>query len=159
MQYTQVTSPRWANAEQTAIDCTVTFTGLGVAPFTAGLTDSTPHGVEIFNRAVIGEFGAVAAYVPPPAPTPGQVQAAFTAAIQARLDNFARTRNYDGILSACSYVTSTVPAFAAEAAYCVSARDTTWAAGYAILGDVQAGQRAMPTLEQVLSELPALSWP
>lgn len=95
----------------------------------------------------------------PYAPSPSEVQASFTAAIQARLDAFARTRNYDGILSACSYVSSGVPAFAAEAAYCVAARDATWATGYEILAAVTGGQRAMPTVEQVMAELPALEWP
>lgn len=95
----------------------------------------------------------------PEPPTDAEILAAFTAAIQLRLDTFARTRSYDGILSACTYVTSSVPKFAGEAAYCVGARDATWATGYQILADVQAGDRAMPTVDQVMTELPPLEWP
>ena len=95
----------------------------------------------------------------PDPPTEAEIIAAFTAAIQLRLDTFARTRSYDGILSACTYVTSSVPKFASEAAYCVGARDATWATGYQILADVQAGERAMPTVEDVMAELPSLQWP
>ena len=92
-------------------------------------------------------------------PTPEDQLAAFAAAIQAHLDNFARTRNYDGILSAATYATSTVPKFRAEGQYAVEARDAAWAKGYEIMGAVMAGQRAMPTLEEVIDELPALAWP
>lgn len=91
--------------------------------------------------------------------TPEQVQSAFTAAIQQRLDAFAQTRGYDGILSACTYATSTVPKFQAEGQACVDARDATWSAGYAILAAVQAGERPMPTMAEVMAELPALEWP
>jgi hypothetical protein len=91
-------------------------------------------------------------------PTAAQVQTEFTAAIQKRLDDFAHTRNYDGILSACTYATSAVTAFAAEGLRCVQARDATWTAAYALLADVLAGRRAMPTLSQVMAELPVLSW-
>jgi len=45
----------------------------------------------------------------PPPPTAEQIVAQYTAAIQKRLDDFARTRDYDGILSAASYATSAVP--------------------------------------------------
>lgn len=95
----------------------------------------------------------------PYVPTPDEQLAMFTYAIQAHLDNFARTRNYDGILSAATYATSTVPKFRAEGQCAVEARDTTWAKGYEIMGAVMAGQRAMPTLEDVVAELPALEWP
>lgn len=93
-----------------------------------------------------------------PVPTPEQIQADFTRRIQARLDAFAQTRGYDGILSAASYVTSTNAQFAKEGQYCVSARDATWAKGYEIMGAVQAGTRPMPTWEQLEAELPALAW-
>lgn len=91
--------------------------------------------------------------------SPSQVIAEFTAAIQQRLDDFARTRKYDGILSLASYATDPDPKFAAEGKYGVDARSATWAKSYEIMAAVQAGTRPMPTLEQILSELPALSWP
>lgn len=78
--------------------------------------------------------------------------------VQSNLDSFASTRGYDNIISACTYVTSLVPQFAAEAARCVQLRDSTWSACYAILASVQDGTRAMPTIEEVLAELPTLTW-
>jgi len=159
MQYSSVQSPIWADPDHTAINCRVTFEGLGEVPYTASPTDTVAHSREIFEAAIGGQFGAIAPYVEPPGPTHQQIQAAFTNAIQRRLDDFARTRNYDGILSACSYATSGNAQFAAEASYCVSARDATWATGYEILAAVLSGQRAMPTVDQVMTELPPLEWP
>lgn len=79
---------------------------------------------------------------------------------QQRLDDFARTRNYDGILSACTYATSAVPKFAAEGQYAVQARDATWAALYQFMADVQAGTQPVPTgFEDVEPLLPPLAWP
>lgn len=96
----------------------------------------------------------------PPPPTPAEFIAMTTAAAQERLDAFARTRNYDGILSACTYATSLVPKFAAEGQYCVSARDQTWAALYALMDDVQGGTTPMPeSVEAVMALLPTLEWP
>jgi hypothetical protein len=91
--------------------------------------------------------------------TPEQIKMEIVNAVQNRLDTFAQTRNYDGILSACTYATSTVPKFAADGQYAVNARDAAWATCYQIMTDVQAGTRPLPTVEQVLSELPALVWP
>jgi hypothetical protein len=85
--------------------------------------------------------------------------AQFTALIQARLDAFAQTRNYDNILSAASYATSQNPVFSAEGQYAVVARDDTWARAYEILAEVESGAREMPTEEGLLAELPTLSWP
>lgn len=79
---------------------------------------------------------------------------------QQRLDTFAKTRNYDGILSACTYATSTVPKFKAEGQYCVEARDATWAKLYQIMAEVEAGTRPMPSgFDDVAVELPMLVWP
>lgn len=97
--------------------------------------------------------------VPPPPPTVGEIIATYAAEIQKRLDDFAKTRNYDGILSAATYATSGVPKFAAEGQYAVSARDATWAKCYEILAAVEGGTRPMPTLSEILAELPALAWP
>lgn len=92
--------------------------------------------------------------------TPEQIEADFTAAIQRRLDEFARTRNYDTILSACTYATSTMARFQAEGQACVNLRDATWAAAYDILAEVQAGKRPMPTdIADIEADLPAAVWP
>tara|TARA_R110000868_G_scaffold354563_3_gene615881 strand:+ start:3158 stop:3706 length:549 start_codon:yes stop_codon:yes gene_type:complete len=89
-----------------------------------------------------------------------EVQRQIVTQVQDRLDAFARTRNYDGIMSACTYTTSSIPMFQAEGVYCVGARDTTWATCYDILGDVQAGTRPVPSgYGDIESELPALVWP
>jgi hypothetical protein len=89
-----------------------------------------------------------------------QLQASIVAATQQRLDDFARTRNYDGILSAATYATSTVPTFAAEGQYAVQARDATWASLYQIMAEVQAGTRPMPSgYAEIEGDLPELAWP
>lgn len=89
-----------------------------------------------------------------------QLQDGIVAQTQQRLDDFARTKNYDGMLSACTYATSTVPRFQAEGQYCVEARDATWAKLYDMLAEVEAGTRPMPnSFADVEPELPALAWP
>jgi|GEM_PF-1462008 len=88
-----------------------------------------------------------------------ELQDAFTDAVQTHLDAFAQTRNYDSIMSAATYATSTVPKFRAEGQYAVEARDATWAKGYEILDEVLSGQRPMPSIEEVIAELPPLAWP
>jgi len=46
-------------------------------PFTATSYDSMPHGVDLYNRAKAGEFGAVAPYVAP-IETPNQTTGSQT---------------------------------------------------------------------------------
>ena len=58
----------------------------------------------------------------PVALTPEAFQAQVVSTVQLRLDAFARERGYDGILSACTYVASTVPAFAAGMAIGLASR-------------------------------------
>ena len=88
------------------------------------------------------------------------IQDAIVDATQLRLDTFAQTRNYMGILSAATYATSNVPRFQAEGEYCVNQRDATWAKLYEMLAEVQAGTRPMPTgYADIEAELPVLVWP
>jgi hypothetical protein len=80
--------------------------------------------------------------------------------VQKRLDDFAKTRNYDGILSASTYASSTVPKFQQEGQYAVVARDQTWATLYEILAEVQAGTRPAPqSYADIEPDLPVLAWP
>lgn len=81
-------------------------------------------------------------------------------ATQQRLDIFAKTRNYDGILSLCTYATSTNLKFKLEGQYGVEARDATWEKLYEILAEVETGTRPMPIgFKDIESELPILQWP
>lgn len=89
-----------------------------------------------------------------------RVVSEIVAATQQRLDDFARTRNYDGILSLCTYATSTNPTFAKEGQYGVNMRDATWAKLYEMLAEVEAGIRPVPTgYVDIEAELPVLGWP
>lgn len=82
--------------------------------------------------------------------------------VENRLDSFAQERKYANIVSACSYATSTNPKYAAEAAYCVKMRDATYDACYALLNEylpqIQAGEREIPSWEEIEALLPVLSW-
>lgn len=84
---------------------------------------------------------------------------AYTASVQAHLDAEAQKHNYDGILSACTYATSSVPRFAAEGQACILWRDQVWATCYKILNEVNAGTRTPPDINELLAELPVIAWP
>jgi hypothetical protein len=80
--------------------------------------------------------------------------------VQEWLNAQAQTRGYDGILSACTYATSTVPRFQAEATAAVIGRDNAWADCYSIMTGVQAGERLAPAnKEALLAELTPIVWP
>ena len=83
----------------------------------------------------------------------------LTSAIQSMLDDKAKERNYDSILSLCTYATSPTAKFSDEGQAGVSWRDEVWAKGYAILADVESGSRAIPTVDELLAELPNFVWP
>ena len=82
--------------------------------------------------------------------------------VERRLDSFAQEKKYANIVSACSYATSSNKTFSAEAAYCVKMRDETYAKCYELINDilpkVQAGEREIPTWEEIETQLPRLSW-
>lgn len=89
-----------------------------------------------------------------------KVKQEITNATSKRLDDFAQTRNYDSVLSASTYATSSVPQFAKEGQYCVAMRDATWGKLYQIMTDVESGVRPMPAgYADIESELPDLVWP
>lgn len=85
----------------------------------------------------------------------------YERAIQSSLETFVRTKGYDSVISCCSYSSSTDATFAAEAAYCIQLRDTTWRQFYTMWAQIEAGARTAPTLDALLAELPISSatWP
>jgi len=94
----------------------------------------------------------------PPAPA-GVTVADYTRAVQNVLDSVAATRNYDGILSACTYATSAVPKFQAEGLACVAWRDAVWSSCYATLAQVEAQAIPQPTVAELVASLPSIVWP
>jgi hypothetical protein len=120
--------------------------------------DFMPGLVEVTNEN-IGWVWNGTSFAPAPIP-PSQIQDEIVTATQQRLDNFAKTRNYDSILSACTYAADLNPKFAAEGQYCVDARGATWTKLYEIMDEVEAGTRPMPSgYSDIESELPPLVWP
>jgi hypothetical protein len=92
----------------------------------------------------------------PPPPTPEQMQAAYTAAIEAHVEATARARGYTSAVSCATYAASTIPAWQAEGAAFVAWRDDVWTAALAMLAAVQAGG-AIP--ESPIAGLPEMEWP
>lgn len=93
------------------------------------------------------------------AQTNANIISSLTAAVQKHLDDTAKMRGYDGILSACTYATDTHPPFKAEGQACVDWRGAVWGACYTIMAAVQAGNHAMPTEASLIAELPVMVWP
>lgn len=85
-----------------------------------------------------------------------RTQKQLTNAVQRVLDNKAKELNYDSCLSVCSYIDTGIAKFDAEGRAFRAWRSKVWAKGYEILAQVQSGQRAILTEEELIAELPAL---
>lgn len=112
------------------------------------------------NNATIedkGEYYEVVE-IPPHVPTEEEIQKMLTDGVQSYMDTKAQERGYDNIHTACSYVNSTDEVFKAEGTACLAWRDQVWRKCYDILAEVKTGKRAVPTLEEVIAELPVLVW-
>ncbi|MEY2909068.1 MAG: hypothetical protein RLZZ602_1591 [Pseudomonadota bacterium] len=84
----------------------------------------------------------------------------LTQNVQNRLDVFAKTRGYDSILSATTYVDDPNPKFAQEGEYCKNARSQTWKKLYEILDGVLSGEIPEPSsYSDIEPLLPDLIWP
>jgi hypothetical protein len=71
MKYSQVRNCKWATEDHSSIECEVYFDDINSeewTPYTANPLDHYEHNREIFAKALAGEFGEVAEYVPPPPP-------------------------------------------------------------------------------------------
>lgn len=92
-------------------------------------------------------------------PTQEQIKRTLINAIQSYLDKEAQAHFYDGILSLCSYATSTNPKFGPEGQAGVIWRDDCWSKGYEVLNACEAGTRPIPTVDELLAEMPVMVWP
>lgn len=84
----------------------------------------------------------------------------FKFAIQKHMDDAARATGYDDIKTAVTYADEpSVPKFQNEGRAFRSWRSQCWSYGYQEMDKVLGGTRPMPTVEQMISELPALVLP
>jgi len=79
--------------------------------------------------------------------------------IQAMIDAKANERQYDSGATLASYVNSTIEQWASEAQAFVAWRDAVWLYALAELDKVKKADRAQPSVEDFLAELPVLEWP
>lgn len=113
----------------------------------------------LFPSAILCEYKIIADedYTPPI--DLASLQKEIINRTQSRLDDFAKSRGYDSVLSACTYVASQVPRFASDANVAVRLRDATWAKLYEILGEVESNKRPIPSgFGDIEADLPPLVW-
>ena len=118
--------------------------------------ENNAHIEEIEAFDGVRQFKIVANPEPTKEEIEAHIQKQLTDAVQNVLDFKAQELLYDSCLSVCSYIDTGVAKFDAEGRAFRTWRSAVWAKGYEILAQVQAGQRAIPTEEQLIAELPQL---
>lgn len=94
-----------------------------------------------------------------PAPTLEQRKASLLAAVDAHMNAAAAAKGYDSILSAALRAALPSSAFHDEGVAFGNWMDAVYAKCYEVLADVQAGEIAEPTQEELIAMLPALVLP
>ena len=91
--------------------------------------------------------------------TAEEIQKRLTDGVQNWMDNIVQERNYDNVHTCVgTYLYSPIEKFRLEAEAVRDWVSYVWAKCYEILAQVEAGERDIPTLEEVISELPILVW-
>lgn len=82
----------------------------------------------------------------------------FTDIVQKWMDDIVKKKNYDNVGSVVTYINSTDAVFKAEAVAVNEWRDKVWRHCYSVVNAVVSGERAIPSTNELLKELPALEW-
>lgn len=98
-------------------------------------------------------------YKPVEPPQPELTIADYQSAIQAKIDETARAKQFNDGVTLASYGNSTNALWAAQALAFIAWRDQVWTYCYSQLADVEAGQRPQPIVSELLGELPEITWP
>lgn len=94
-----------------------------------------------------------------PIPPPVYTEQDYANAIQKHIDATAQDRQYSDGISLASYDSSTNPTWAAEAQTFIAWRDQVWIYAFTELEKVKNGTRPQPSIEELLAELPSITWP
>lgn len=136
----------------------------GVFLIPGGAIDAAPPTIPAGKRARWAGASWVFEDLPEPEPepepeplTPEQIMARLKARVQLWLDEQARALGYDDIKSAITYAEEpAVPKFQQEGQALRRLRSLAWARYYEIMDPVKAGQRPIPTEEELIAEMEAL---
>ena len=91
--------------------------------------------------------------------TAEEIQKRLTDGVQNWMDNIVQERNYDNVHTCVgTYLYSPIEKVRLEAEAVRDWVSYVWATCYEILAQVEAGERDIPTLEEVIAELPVLVW-
>jgi len=114
----------------------------------------------VVEEVTVRRFQIVAIPEPSEEERIAALKADYESAVEGWLAEFAATRGYK-VSNMGAYANSTNPTFRAEALYYIELQDRTWETCYAILNAVLAGERPVPTREQLFAELPVSTalWP
>lgn len=94
-----------------------------------------------------------------PPETAEEIQKRLTDGVQNWMDSKVQERNYDNVHTCVgTYLYSPIEKFRLEAEAVRDWVSYVWAKCYEILAQVEAGERDIPTLEEVIAELPELIW-
>lgn len=85
-----------------------------------------------------------------------QIIKSFTKMIQSYMDSKAQELNYDSVFTAITYENDSNKKFAQEAKAFKAWRSQIWTTCYAVLDEVLAGTRSIPTKEELLALMPEL---
>ena len=86
-------------------------------------------------------------------------KARFEHAIQQMVDAKPLEKDFRDGVTLASYSASTIPLWQSQALTFIAWRDEVWDYAYTQLELALTGQRDIPTVEDFLSELPAIVWP
>lgn len=101
-------------------------------------------------------------YTPPPPPSPPdytQEKLDLGQAVYEHMNQIVQQYDYRTIDSACLRVLSSNPSYKAQGIAAMAWRDAVDAKCEEILMSVISGERLVPSLEELIAELPVLEWP
>lgn len=124
-----------------------------------GITQAeSPYTIALADAAAFAAWWTAQGFPPPSSEPPTPALSEYAAAVQAHLDAAARSRDFDDIVSACSYAAGQ-NAFQADGLKFLTWRSQVWTFVYAMRDQAASSPGPMPTVEQftalVFSNCPA----
>lgn len=99
----------------------------------------------------------VKALIPPP--TMEELGSLLLGYVDEHLHATAQERNYDSVLTICTYGDTGNAKFDAEGIAFKRWRSQVWERCYALQADVLSGVRSVPSKEELIALLPKMEWP